>query len=114
MKNKVAIVTGGSRDIGRAASLKLAAAGAKVCVNYFGNKDAADATIQLIKDAGGEAIAVYADVTKPADVKKLVEECMAAYGNTIHVLVNVAGGLMGRKLLADIDEDFWDAVIDVF
>jgi len=113
MKGKIAIVTGGSRDIGRQASLKLAAAGAKVCVNYFGNKDLADETIQLIKDGGGEAIAVYGDMTKAADVKTLVETCTAAYGNVIHVLVNVAGGLMGRKPLAELDEEFWDAVINV-
>ena len=113
LKGKVAIVTGGSRDIGRAASIKLATAGAKVCVNYFGNKDLADETVKLIKDAGGEGIAVYGDMTKAADVKKLVEECVAAYGNTIHILVNVAGGIMGRKVLADLDEEFWDNVINV-
>lgn len=113
MKGKIAIVTGGARDIGRQASLKLAAAGAKVCVNYFGNKELADETIQMIKDAGGEAIAVYGDMTKSADVKALVDACIAAYGNVIHVLVNVAGGLMGRKPLAELDEAFWDAVMDV-
>ena len=113
MKGKVAIVTGGARDIGRQVSLKLAAAGAKVCVNYFGNETLAIETIQLIKEQGGEAISVYGDMTKAADVKKLIDVCVAAYGNTIHVLVNVAGGLMGRKLIGDIDEDFWDAVVDV-
>lgn len=110
---KVAIVTGGARDIGRQASLKLAAAGYKVCVNYFENKEMADETIQLVKDAGGEAFAVHGDMTKASDVKKVVDECIAAYGKTIHVLVNVAGGLMGRKLLPDLDEEFWDAVMDV-
>ena len=113
MKGKIAIVTGGSRDIGRQASLKLAAAGASVCVNYFGNKELADETVQMIKDAGGKAIAVHGDMTKSADVKKLVDACTAAYGNVIHVLVNVAGGLMGRKPLADLDEEFWDAVMNV-
>jgi 3-oxoacyl-[acyl-carrier protein] reductase len=113
MKDKITIVTGGSRDIGRQASLKLAAAGAKVCVNYFGNKQLADETLQLIHDAGGEAIAVYGDMTKAADVKNVVDACIAAYGNVIHVLVNVAGGLMGRKPLADLDEEFWDAVMNV-
>jgi len=113
LKDKVAIVTGGSRDIGRQASLKLASEGAKVCVNYFGDKNLANETIQLIKDAGGEGIAVYGDMTKAEDVNKLVKACVAAYGNSIHVLVNVAGGLMGRKVLADLDEEFWDAVIDV-
>ena len=113
LKGKVAIVTGGARDIGRQVSLKLAAAGAKVCINYFGNKDLADETLQLIKEAGGEAIAVQGDMTKAADVKKVVDACVAAYGHVIHVLVNVAGGLMGRKPLADLDEQFWDAVIAV-
>jgi len=82
-------------------------------VNYFGNKEMADETIQMIKDAGGKAIAVHGDMTKAADVKKLVDACTAAYGNVIHVLVNVAGGLMGRKPLADLDEEFWDAVMNV-
>jgi 3-oxoacyl-[acyl-carrier protein] reductase len=110
---KVAIITGGARDIGRQASLKLAAAGAKVCISYFGNKELADETIRLIKDAGGEAIAVYGDMTKAADVKAVVDACKAAYGNVIHILVNVAGGLMGRKPLAEMDEAFWDAVMNV-
>lgn len=113
MKGKVAIVTGGSRDIGRQVSLKLAAAGAKVCVNYFGDKTLADETIQMIRDAGGEGITVYGDMTQSSDVKNMVAECIAAYGNVIHILVNVAGGLMGRKVLADLDEEFWDAVMNV-
>lgn len=113
MKGKIAIVTGGARDIGRQASLKMAAAGAKVCVNYFGNKEQADETIQMIKDAGGEAIAVHGDMTKAAEVNTVVEACTKAYGNVIHTLVNVAGGLMGRKPLAELDEEFWDSVMDV-
>ena len=113
MKGKVAIVTGGARDIGRQASLKLAAAGAKVCINYFGNEEMAKETLQMIKDAGGDAIIVHGDMTKSTDVMKVVNACTEAYGTVIHVLVNVAGGLMGRKLLADLDEEFWDAVMDV-
>ncbi len=113
MKGKIAIVTGGARDIGRQVSLKLAQAGAKVCINYFGNESQANETLQLIKDAGGDAIIVQGDMTKAVDVKKVVAECTAAFGNTIHILVNVAGGLMGRKLLPDLDEEFWDAVMDV-
>lgn len=113
MKGKVAIVTGGARDIGRQVSLKLAAAGAKVCINYFGNEELAKETLQMVKDAGGEAIIVHGDMTKSADVKKVVSACTDAYGTVVHVLVNVAGGLMGRKLLADLDEEFWDAVMDV-
>jgi 3-oxoacyl-[acyl-carrier protein] reductase len=91
----------------------LAAAGAKVCVNYFGNKEMADETIQLIKDAGGQAIAVYGDMTQSADIKNLVNACVAEYGDSIHVLVNVAGGLLARKPLAELDEEFWDKVINL-
>jgi len=113
MKGKVAIVTGGSRDIGRYVSLKLAAAGASVCINYNSNKEMADETLRLIEETKGRAIAVQGDMTKAADVKKVVNACIEAYGNEIHIVINVAGGLMGRKLLADIDEAFWDAVMNV-
>lgn len=110
---KVAIVTGGSRDIGRQVSLKLAAAGASVCINYFGSKDLAEETLQLVKAAGGKAIIVHGDMTRAGDVQQVVDACVTAFGKTIHVLVNVAGGLMGRKVLADIDESFWDEVLNV-
>lgn len=113
LKDKVAIVTGGARDIGAAVSIKLAKAGAKVCVNYLNNKEAAEATLAAIKSAGGTAIIAQGDVTKSADVAKIIDECKAAFGETIDILVNVAGGLMARKLLQDIDEDFWDAVMNV-
>jgi 3-oxoacyl-[acyl-carrier protein] reductase len=113
LKGKVAIVTGGARDIGAAVSIKLAQAGAKVCVNYLNNKEAAEGTLATIKQAGGTAIIAQGDVTKSADVVKIVDECKAVFGDSIDILVNVAGGLIARKLLQDIDEDFWDAVMNV-
>lgn len=113
LQGKVAIVTGGSRDIGRQASLKLAAAGAKVCVNYNGSKQLADETVQQIRQAGGTAIAVKADMTKSSEVTELINACVAAFGDAVHILVNVAGGIMGRKPLADLDEAFWDSVMNV-
>ena len=113
LENKVAIVTGGSRDIGRQVSIKLAAAGARVCLNYLNNKEMADETLRIINDAGGKAIAVQGDMTKSADVKRLVQDCVSSFGEEIHLLVNVAGGLMGRKPLAELEEDFWDKVIDL-
>jgi len=94
LKGKVAIVTGGGRDIGQQASLKLAEAGAKVCVNYFGSKEAGDETLRLIKEAGGEAIGVQGDMTKAEDVAKLIEATVAAFGQEIHIVVNVAGGIL--------------------
>ncbi len=113
MEGKAAIVTGGSRDIGRQVSIKLAAAGAKVCINYFNNEEQANETLAVIKAAGGTAMLCRANMTKANEVQELVKTCTSEFGDTIDVLVNVAGGLMGRKLLADMDEDFWDAVMDV-
>lgn len=113
LKGKVAIVSGGARDIGRAVSLKLATEGAKVVVNYLSNPEHANETLKLIKDAGGEAIAIKADVTKPTDVANLVSETQKTFGTEIHILVNVAGGLVARKLIDDMDEDFWDFVMNV-
>ncbi|MNJ93085.1 3-oxoacyl-[acyl-carrier-protein] reductase FabG [compost metagenome] len=113
LKNKVAIVSGGSRDIGRAVSLQLAKEGAKVVVNYFDSKEQADDTLKLIQDLGGEAIAVKADMTKAAEVETLVAEARKAFGDEINVLVNVVGGLVARKTTAEMDEDFWDFVMNV-
>lgn len=113
LKGKVALVTGGGRDIGRYVSIKLAAAGAKVCVNYNSNQGLAEETLALIKEKGGEAILVKGDMSKSADVNKVVAECTKAFGNVIHIVVNVAGGLMARKPLADLDEEFWDLVMGV-
>lgn len=113
MKGKVAIVTGGARDIGREVSMKLAALGVKVCINYLNNEIIAEQTLAMIKEQGGEAILVKGDMTKSADVARLKEECIKAYGPEIHILINVAGGIMGRKPLAELDEEFWDAVINV-
>jgi 3-oxoacyl-[acyl-carrier protein] reductase len=109
----IAIVTGGGRDIGRQVAIKLAAQGAAVCINYFGSAEGAQETVSLIEAAGGKAIALQGDMTKSTDVDKLVEACLAAFGEHIHVLVNVAGGLVARKTMEDMDEAFWDTVMDL-
>lgn len=111
LKDKVAVVTGGSRDIGKAVSLKLAAAGAKVVVNYYNNGAKGAETVKEIADAGGTAIAVGGDMTQASDVDKLVSATVNAFGERVAVLVNVVGGLVARKTLAEMDEDFFDHVI---
>jgi len=113
LKNKVALVTGGSRDIGRAVSVQLAKEGAKVVVNYFGNVDNANETLRLIHELGAEAILVQADMTKSEDVARLLAQTTQAYGQQIDILVNVAGGLVARKTTLEMDEDFWDYVFNV-
>ncbi|SJZ88176.1 SDR family NAD(P)-dependent oxidoreductase [Sediminibacterium ginsengisoli] len=111
LNGKVAVVTGGSRDIGRAVSVKLAAEGAKVVINYLNNEAQANETLAEIRQAGGEAVIVKADVTKTTEVAVLIAEAQKAFGQDIHILVNVTGGLVARKLLADMDADFWDHVM---
>lgn len=113
LKNKVVIVTGGARDIGRAVSCRLAREGAKVVVNYFSDEEKAKETLAMIKSEGGEAIIVYGNMTLAADVANLIAKTKEAYGEEIHTLVNVAGGLVARKKLLEMDEDFWDFVIDL-
>ncbi|MEX0737346.1 MAG: SDR family oxidoreductase [Bacteroidota bacterium] len=109
--NKVALVTGGARDIGRNVSIELARYGASVAVNYFGSKSAAEETVALITKSGGRAVAIQADVTKQPDIDRLVAETQKAFGNVIHVLVNVAGGLVARKKMEEMDGAFWDTVM---
>ena len=81
LKGKTAIVTGGSRGIGRAIAEKLAQRGASVVVNYTLSSAAASEVAQAITKAGGKAIAVQADVSKPADVKRLFAETEKVFGN---------------------------------
>lgn len=111
LKGKVAIVSGGARDIGKAVSLKLAAEGAKVVVNYNSNSKNAEDTLREIQQAGGEAIIVKGDMTKQEDVENLVKAALENYGPSIDVLVNVAGGLVARKTIEEMDEDFFNHVI---
>ncbi len=111
LQGKVAIVSGGSRDIGRAVSVKLAKEGAKVVVNYFNNEDQANETLAEIKDVGGEAIIVKGDMTKPDDVAALVAAAQSAYGDAIDVLINVTGGMVERRALDEMDFDFMEYVM---
>lgn len=111
VEGKVAIVAGGARDIGRAISEKLAAGGAKVVVNYFSSKADGDATVAAIEAAGGTAIAVAGDMTKQADVQNLVSATRDAYGDAIDILVNVVGGLVARKSLAEMDLEFFESIM---
>lgn len=113
LKDKVAIVTGGGRDIGKAVSLRLAQEGAKVVINYFSSEDKAIETVKEIEANGGQAIAVKGDMTRSGDVQKLVDATTSAFGSEVHVLVNVVGGLIARKTLEEMDEEFWDCVIAV-
>jgi 3-oxoacyl-[acyl-carrier protein] reductase len=107
---KIAVVTGGSRGIGRAICLRLAEGGAKVVVNYHSNEAAAAEVVDQIKANGGEALAVQADVSQVADAQALVDAAKKAFGR-IDVLVNNAGTTRDTLIMRMSEED-WDIVID--
>lgn len=113
LKDKVAIVAGGGRDIGRAISLRLARDGAKVFVVYFDDEATSKDTVETIKKEGGTAVLHHADLTKSDDIAAMVKAAVAAFGEKIDILVNVTGGLVARKTLADIDEAFIDFVMNL-
>lgn len=105
----VAIVTGSGRGIGRAIALELASAGVKVVVNYAGRSDKAEETAELIRQAGGEALTVQADVSQADDVSRLIQTTLDHYGK-IDILVNNAG-ITRDALLLRMKEADWDAVL---
>lgn len=111
LKDKVAIVTGGGRDIGRDVSRVLAREGAKVVINFANDEASAAETLDSVRSAGGEAIVCRADVTTAEGVATLVAAAKDAYGGDIHILVNLAGGMVERRPLAEIDEAFFDKVM---
>lgn len=90
LKGKVAIVTGSSQGIGAGIALRLAADGAAIVINYAHNAAAADAVVQRITATGGRAVAVQADLSRPADIAPLVDAAMAHFGR-LDILVNNAG-----------------------
>ncbi len=105
--SRVALVTGGSRGIGRAICVEMAERGYRVAVNYARRADAAEEVVSLIEAGGGEAIAVGADVSRAGDVKTMFKEVTASLG-PVAVLVNNAGitrdGLLARMRPAHFDE----------
>ena len=112
-KNKVALVTGGGRDIGKAIAIKLASEGAHVIVNYAQSEEAAVQTLSEIKAGGGDATVFKADLTRAEEVQKLKDFSIATFGDKLHILVNNAGGIIGRKKIFEQDEDFYDSVMNL-
>jgi 3-oxoacyl-[acyl-carrier protein] reductase len=107
LTGKAALVTGGSRGIGRAIALALAAHGARVAINYASNAAAADEAVKLI---GEGAVALPGDVSDPAAAAALVEGTVTAFGR-IDILVNNAG-VTADDLILRMSEDEWDRVVD--
>lgn len=110
MKDRVAIVTGSARGIGKAIALELASKGAKVVINYAGSKDAALETAKLCQEKGAETLVIQGDVSKAEDCERIVKETLEGFGK-IDILVNNAG-ITRDNLIMRMSEDDFDAVIN--
>ncbi len=106
LKGKVALVTGGTKGIGRAVALRLAQAGADVAVNYFRSRDAADKMVAELKELGSDAIAIRSNVGKHELLHRIFDEIRAKYGRLDILISNAALGLYTDAL--SIDDKAWD------
>lgn len=110
LTDKCAVVTGGSRGIGRAVCLELARLGARVVFTYAGNAEAAQKTVEMIEVRGGTARAICADVRSAEDAARVIDEARSSFGG-VDILVNNAG-ITCDKLAARMKPEDFDAVID--
>jgi 3-oxoacyl-[acyl-carrier protein] reductase len=112
LKGQVVLITGASSGIGRATAEAIAREGAGVGVNYLKNQKGAEEAVEAIRKAGGEALAIRADVTHQQEVHALVAAVRKKWGR-IDILVNNAGDLIARRTLADMTEEYWDQIMDL-
>jgi 3-oxoacyl-[acyl-carrier protein] reductase len=109
LENKVALITGGSRGIGRAVALELAARGAAVVVNFLKSSEAADDVVKKIQETGGKAAAFQADVSDIKQAEALIKFAVQTFGD-LSILVNNAG-ITKDTLIMMMSESDWDEVI---
>ena len=116
MNNKLigknVLVTAGAQGIGEAITRHLIDSGANVAIHYFSSADTANQLVEYAISKGQKALAISGDLTNESDANAVVEKTVAALGS-LNILINNAGSMVGRKLLSDMDAEFWHKVMDV-
>ncbi|MDB3996489.1 SDR family oxidoreductase [Gammaproteobacteria bacterium] len=111
LENKLILITGGARDIGRAISKNLAKNGANLAINFYGSLDEANSLEKELKEDNIDALFLQGDMTSEVDVKNFIDQATTKFGNNIHGLVNVSGGLVERRTIDQMDLDFLNKVM---
>jgi 3-oxoacyl-[acyl-carrier protein] reductase len=112
LSGRIALVTGADVGIGRAAALALAGRGADVAIHFHRQVDRAEAAALAVEALGRRAITTCGDLTRAGDVARVTDDVAQRLG-PVGILVNNAGGLLGRRSLAEMTEDFFHAVMNV-
>jgi len=108
-KKKVVLVTGGSRGLGNILAVGFARSGYPVAVHYRSDHEAAEKTVRMIREEGGEALAVVADLSVPGDASRMVDQILDVWGG-LHILINNAGKIQDGPLLS-LSESAWSSVM---
>ena len=111
LQNKLILITGGARDIGRAITKNLAKNGANLAINFYGSLDEANSLENELKEDNIDALFLQGDMTSEVDVKKFIDQATTKFGTEIHGLVNVSGGLVERRTIDQMDLDFLNKVM---
>ena len=113
LQNKLILITGGARDIGRAITKNLAKNGANLAINFYGSLDEANSLENELKEDNIDALFLQGDMTSEVDVKNFIDQATSKFGTNIHGLVNVSGGLVERRTIDQMDLDFLNKVMNL-
>ena len=112
LKGKNVLITAGAQGIGESITKHFIECGANVSIHYFSSSKTANELVQLAQEKKLNAVAIGADLTKEEDASTLVEETVKALGG-IDILINNAGSLVARKMINEIEKEFWHKVMDI-
>ncbi|QOD60945.1 glucose 1-dehydrogenase [Polaribacter haliotis] len=112
LKGKNILITAGAQGIGESITKHFIDSGANVAIHYFSSADTANQLVAYAQTKGQKALAIAGDLTKEVQAKSMVEKTVASFGG-LDILINNAGSLVARKMLSEMESDFWDKVMDI-